>query len=309
MSTPERDLLLSQYTHQAPIALSVSGHNRVGGRRTDEAWTQEAWSAPTTRVLLLHDAQLVVDAGPDGTAPVWLAPAQAPTGARVLLGEYGGELRFAVLADALPGGMRTRPVRESLVTLEAEEAALVLQAVGLAEWHRSHLHCPRCAGVLDLAQAGHVKVCRACGRQQFPRTDPAVIMLVTDRDDRCLLGRSPRWPEGRFSTLAGFVEPGESLEQAVAREVEEEVGVVIDSVGYFGNQPWPFPASLMLGFFARAATTDIDVDGAEIVDARWFTRPEMRAQADAGTLVLPGGISISRSLVETWYGGPLPGRW
>jgi len=136
-----------------------------------------------------------------------------------------------------------------------------------------------------------------------------VIMLVTDAEDRCLLGRQALWPEGRFSTLAGFVEPGESLEQAVAREVEEEVGVMIEAVDYFGNQPWPFPASLMVGFFARAATTQIDVDGAEISAARWFTREQMRAEAEVGTLVLPAGISISRSLVETWYGGSLPGTW
>jgi NAD+ diphosphatase len=152
-------------------------------------------------------------------------------------------------------------------------------------------------------------VCSGCGRQQFPRTDPAVIMVVTDDEDRCLLGRQERWPAGRYSTLAGFVEPGESLEQAVAREVFEEVGVEVREVAYFGNQPWPFPASLMVGFFARATTTEIDVDGAEISDARWFTREEMRAEAEAGRLLLPSGISISRSLVETWYGGSLPGQW
>jgi NAD+ diphosphatase len=134
-------------------------------------------------------------------------------------------------------------------------------------------------------------------------------MTVVDDDDRLLLGRHADWPSGRFSTLAGFVEPGESLEHAVAREVEEEVGVVVDEVTYFGNQPWPFPSSLMVGFFARAVTTEIRVDQDEISDARGFTREQMRAEAEAGTLVLPGGISISRSLVETWYGGPLPRQW
>jgi NAD+ diphosphatase len=135
-----------------------------------------------------------------------------------------------------------------------------------------------------------------------------VIMLVTD-GDRALLGRQPSWPEGRYSTLAGFVDPGESLEQAVVREVAEEVGVEVTDVRYFGNQPWPFPASLMVGFFARAVSTDISVDNEEISDARWFTRDEMKSQAEAGTLILPGGISISRSLVESWYGAPLPGQW
>ena len=148
----------------------------------------------------------------------------------------------------------------------------------------------------------------------WPRTDPAVIMTVThgergSADERCLLGRQSAWPEGRYSTLAGFVEPGESLEDAVRREVREEVGVVVGDVDYFGNQGWPFPSSLMLGFHGRAVTTDITVDDREIEDARWFTRAQMKAEAEAGTLLLPGGVSISRSLVEDWYGGPLPGRW
>jgi len=305
--TPARAPMLPQYSHRAPIALSVSAHNRIGGRRTDDAWMAETWASPRTRVLLLHRGELVV--GLDGASPVWVRPAEAPTGQRVLLGEYGDEVRFAVLADDVPHGLSVEPLRTHVQTLDPEEAALVLHAVALAEWHGSHRHCPRCGGVLEIADAGHVQVCTDCGRQQFPRTDPAVIMLVTDAEDRCLLGRQALWPEGRFSTLAGFVEPGESLEQAVAREVEEEVGVMIEAVDYFGNQPWPFPASLMVGFFARAATTQIDVDGAEISAARWFTREQMRAEAEAGTLVLPAGISISRSLVETWYGGSLPGQW
>jgi len=128
-------------------------------------------------------------------------------------------------------------------------------------------------------------------------------------DERCLLGRQAAWPEGRYSTLAGFCEPGETLEDAVRREVAEEVGVTVGEVTYFGNQPWPLPASLMLGFVARAESTEIRVDHDEIDDARWFTRAEMRTEAEAGTLVLPGGVSISRSLVEHWYGGPLPGQW
>ncbi|QNN55069.1 NAD(+) diphosphatase [Nocardioides mesophilus] len=299
--------MLTNYPHQAPIALSVHAHNRVAGRRTDQAWLEQVWADPGTRVLVLHDAALVVPDGAD--EPHWVSPADAPAGQRVLLGEYGDQVRFAVLAAEPPAGTRTEPLRAFVHTLDADEAALTLHAVALAEWHGSHRFCPRCGGAVTVSEAGHVLVCDSCGRSQFPRTDPAVIMLVTDGEDRCLLGRQERWPEGRYSTLAGFVEPGESLEQAVAREVEEEVGVVVEAVDYFGNQPWPFPASLMVGFFASAATTDINVDGAEISDARWFTREEMRAEAEAGTLLLPGGISISRSLVETWYGGTLPGQW
>jgi NAD+ diphosphatase len=299
--------LRAHYPHQAEIALSVHTHNRIAGRRTDDAWLTEMWADPRSRVLVLHEARLVV---PEATGEIrWVPPAQAPPGQRILLGEYGDEVRFALLADELPDGHRAEHLRAFVQQVDAEEAALVLHAVALAEWQRAHRHCPRCGTALESAQAGHLLACPACGRQQFPRTDPAVIMLVTDADDRCLLGRQAAWPEGRYSTLAGFVEPGESLEHAVAREVEEEVGVEVDRVTYFGNQPWPFPASLMVGFFARARTTEISVDGAEIADARWFTREEMRAEAEAGTLLLPGGISISRSLVETWYGGPLPGHW
>ncbi len=309
--TPHRSEMLSNYPHQAPIALSVQAHNRIAGRRTDDAWLDEVWADRETRVLVLHQAALVLpdDTGADPGRPTWVTPAEAPAGQRVLLGEDAGVVRFAVLADELPRGTRTEPLRSFVQSLDAEEAALTLHAVALAEWHGSHRFCPRCGARLQVGEAGHVLACGQCGRTQFPRTDPAVIMLVTDEADRCLLGRQERWPEGRYSTLAGFVEPGESLEQAVAREVEEEVGVTIEAVDYFGNQPWPFPASLMVGFFARAATTEIDVDGAEISHARWFTREEMRAEAEAGSLLLPGGISISRSLVETWYGGALPGTW
>jgi NAD+ diphosphatase len=133
-------------------------------------------------------------------------------------------------------------------------------------------------------------------------------MLVTD-GERALLGRQASWPPGRYSTLAGFVEPGESLEDAVRREVMEEVGVEVGDVSYVGNQPWPFPGSLMVGFFAHATTTDVQVDGDEIEDARWFTREELTASARDGSVVLPGGISISRALVEAWYGRALPGTW
>lgn len=310
-SVPDGADLLSQYPHVAPIALSMHAHNRVALHRTDEAWLDQAWADPDTRVLLLDGGRLLVDEDAPDPTITWVTPDRAPAGTRILLGVAGDRdaVRFAVLVDEVPAGMRPEILRAFVQTLDADEADLVLHAVALGEWHRGHLHCPRCGGLLEVKEAGHLKVCTQCGRHQFPRTDPAVIMVVTDDEDRCLLGRQPQWPEGRYSTLAGFVEPGESLEHAVAREVGEEVGVEVGEVSYFGNQPWPFPASLMVGFFAKARTTEINVDGAEIQHARWFTREEMRAEAEAGTLILPGGISISRSLVETWYGGPLPGQW
>ena len=187
-----------------------------------------------------------------------------------------------------------------------------MHAIGIAEWIWATRHCVRCGGTYEVMNLGHVLRCTDCGREEFPRTDPAVIMVVTDGeypDDRCLLGRHPAWPPGRYSTLAGFVEPGESIEQAVRREVLEESGIRVGAVEYFGSQPWPLPRSLMIGCLAKATSTDVTVDGEEIEDARWFSRAEMREQAEAGTLVLPGGISISRSLIEHWYGDTLPGQW
>jgi NAD+ diphosphatase len=277
----------------------------VGHRRTDEDWLAETWADPATRVLLLARGRFPVGAG---TSIAWRSPADVPDGQRVFLGLENGVAHFAVLLDEpLEDGWAN--LRVVGPELSAADAGLVVHAVALAEWHRAHRFCARCGSPLTVAAAGHVLTCSGCGRQHFPRTDPAVIMLVVDAEDRALLGRQPGWPEGRYSTLAGFVDPGESLENAVRREVAEEVGIEIGEVTYLGNQPWPFPASLMVGFFAEALTTGIEVDREEISDARWFTREEMRAEAEAGTLLLPGGISISRTLVEIWYGGRLPGQW
>ena len=288
------------------IALSMQAHDRVGLRRTDQAWLDDTWADPRTRVVLLSGGRFRLR---DDSAEVdWRATAEVPEGQRIFLGMRGDVANFVLLVDEEPAGSSWTGFRAVGPQLSAEDAGLLVHALALAEWHAAHRHCPRCGGPLQAAAAGHVLTCADCGKDQFPRTDPAVIMLVTE-GDRALLGRSPKWPEGRFSTLAGFVEPGESLERAVVREVAEEVGVQVTDVTYFGNQPWPFPASLMVGFFAHAVTTEIHVDGDEICEARWFTRASMRAEAEAGTLILPGGISISRSLVEAWYGGPLPGGW
>jgi NAD+ diphosphatase len=261
----------------------------------------------------------------DGAIP-WVAAADAPyDGRRVLLGERDGRTWFALIVDPddAPGergewvGLRAVLPRLAGVDApgaELSEAPLVFHAIGMAEWHWATRFCPRCGGPLEPRQAGAELVCTQCGKAQFPRTDPAVIMAIThgepgSEDEALLLGRQHAWPAGRYSTLAGFLEPGETLEDAVRREVWEEVGVRVGEVTYFGNQPWPLPASLMLGFLGRAATRDINVDGREIEDARWFTRTQMRDEAEDGDLVLPGGVSISRSLVEYWYGGPLPGSW
>lgn len=298
------------------VALSQHAHDRHGAHRTDDDWLDERWADPSTRVLVIAGARL----RPVEGRITWVSPQEVPDGLRVLLGERDGVQHFAVIVDpsGAPGDREEwvvlRAIVQSLADQDLLDAPLVLHAIGLAEWHWSTRHCPRCGGRLESQQAGHLLRCTNCWKDQFPRSDPAVIMVVTDgepgsHDERALLGRSPAWPEGRFSTLAGFVEPGETMEDAVRREVQEETGVVVGQVTYFGSQPWPLPASLMVGFTARATRTTIDVDGSEIEEAQWFTREEMRTEAESGRLVLPGGVSISRSLIESWYGGTLPGRW
>jgi len=298
------------------VQLAANPHDRTGVRRKDEEWLDERWADPRSRVLVISGTRI----RPVDDELEWRSPAEAPEGLRVLLGEQDGTTYFAVVVPpAQAPGDRSewfglRGILPHLAGAGVAEAPLVFHAIGLAEWLFATRFCPRCGGTLEPRAAGHELVCTSCGKTQFPRTDPAVIMVVTcgepgSEDERCLLGRQSVWPEGRYSTLAGFCEPGETLEDAVRREVAEEVGVRVGRVDYFGNQPWPLPASLMLGFVARAESTEIRVDDDEIEDAKWFTRAEMKAGAEAGTLVLPGGVSISRSLVEHWYGGPLPGHW
>ena len=167
--------------------------------------------------------------------------------------------------------------------LSDRDAGIFTTAQALANWHAAHQFCPRCGAPTEPEQAGWIRRCTRDSSEHYPRTDPAVIMAVVDDDDRLLLGRNAQWPEGRFSVLAGFVEPGESFEAAVAREVEEEVGIEVTDVTYLGNQPWPFPSSDMVGFRARAITTSLHPDTVEMAEARWFTRNEYRkALQDAG---------------------------
>jgi NAD+ diphosphatase len=172
----------------------------------------------------------------------------------------------------------------------------------LANWHAAHQFCPRCGAPTEPEQAGWIRRCTRDGSEHYPRTDPAVIVAVVDDQDRLLLGRNAQWPEGRFSVLAGFVEPGESFEAAVMREVEEEVGILVTDVTFLGNQPWPFPSSAMIGFRARATTTSLHPDRVEMAEARWFSRDEYRAALKNNDIRTPSGISIAQRLIEDWLG-------
>lgn len=299
--------------------------DRAAHRRTDEAWLATAWQDPRTRVLAVADGRVLVRHAADGTAGpgepaaavVLSAPGDAPPGERYLLGVDDQDLAyFAVATDVLPYQPADATVEAGLRDvgglLADRDTGLLVHAVALEQWHRTHTHCPRCGTPTDVAAAGHLRRCPADGSEHYPRTDPAVIMAVVDAAGRILLGHHGAWPARRFSTLAGFVEPGESLEQAVRREVREETAVVVGACTYLGSQPWPFPASLMVGFLAHAVTTDITTDDEEIVEARWFSRYELGGAVASGTVLLPPPVSIARRLIEHWYGGPLAddgGAW
>jgi NAD+ diphosphatase len=185
--------------------------------------------------------------------------------------------------------------------LPAGEASVLAHARGIMHWRVKHRFCGVCGSRCEPRSAGHVMVCQGCGAQHFPRTDPAVIMLVV-RGDSCLLGHSHRFPNvTMYSTLAGFVEPGESLEEAVRREVKEEAGIDVGGVWYHSSQPWPFPSSIMLGFHAEGLSEDIHIDPDELKDARWFTRDQIRDHQALG-FSLPRADSIARRLIEDWMG-------
>lgn len=207
--------------------------------------------------------------------------------------------------EPLPG-LRWTALRAVGAELSDADAGLATTAVALDAWHARHPRCPRCGAPTTSTAAGWTRRCTVDGSEHYPRTDPAVIMAVVDASDRLLLGHSAAWAPHRFSTLAGFVEAGESVEHAVRREVAEETTVLVGDVEYVGSQPWPFPASLMLGFRARALSTEVAVDGVELTDARWFSRAELAAAVATGELVLPSPASIAHALVEDWYGGPVP---
>ncbi len=211
-----------------------------------------------------------------------------------------------VAAEPLVEARSWRNIRDMGQGLSARDAGLATAAVALAQWHEGHRHCSRCGAATEVTSAGWVRRCPHDGSLHYPRTDPAVIMAVVDAEDRLLLGSSRQWPASRFSTLAGYVEPGEPVEQTVRREVAEEVGLVVSDVEFLASQPWPFPASVMLAFRAHATTTDIHVDGAEITDARWFRRDELALAVSSGEVSLPMPSSIARAMIEQWFGGPLP---
>jgi NAD+ diphosphatase len=310
------------------FALSRGEVDRATARREDPDWINAAWADDRSRVLVLDEGQALIRFGDGAAELVLVPPAQAPEGVRFLLGvDADGTAYFGLAgpagglgAGALPPpgtdmappgpGVRPASLRLAGPLLGDRDAGLFTHAVALANWHARHTHCPRCGALTLPAPAGHARRCPVDGSEHFPRIDPAVIMLVTDDQDRCLLARNRLWPPRRVSILAGFVEAGESAEQAVAREVREETGIAVGGIRYVGSQPWPMPQSLMLGFRAEAGHgQQITVDNEEIVEARWLTRAQLAAEVAAGELLLPPAVSIAHRIIQSWYGSPLPGTW
>jgi NAD+ diphosphatase len=278
---------------------SGSPVDRAGALRADPDWVSERLADPSSRVVLVTRSGVAVEDGRLVRAPL-------DGGDPILLGLDGhGQALFA--ADAPDGCSSEVGLREAAALLSHDEAGLVAQATALVNWHRRHPRCSVCGAATRVEEAGYLRRCPECGAEHHPRTDPVVIMLVVD-GDRALLGRQARWPSGRYSALAGFVEPGESLEEAVAREVREEAGVEVRDPRYASSQPWPFPSSLMLGFYAdwvSGGEGGFESQDGELEDVRWFARDELEAirAGRVDGLGLPPPIAIARTLVDGWLDG------
>src|SRR4051795_6446603 len=276
----------------------------MGPRRTDAAWLAERRADPASRAVVATSDGVLVE---DGGAPATVALAEVPGDAETVLLGVGGDGAAVFAAD--PGPERGAVLRpsSSLVGLRdvaamsaLADANLLAHATGLLNWHRRHRFCANCGHATDSGEAGYVRTCPHCGVQHHPRTDPVVITLVHD-GDRVLLGRNANWPERRFSCLAGFVEPGESLEEAVEREGGGEAGITVSDVRYVSSQPWPVPASLMLGSETTYDAGAPHPHDGELQAVRWFTREELRrAAAGESDFAVPPPLAIARRLMDGW---------
>jgi NAD+ diphosphatase len=280
---------LRRVTHRTP-ALSRQGVDRAAHLRVDDKWR-----ASTPMRVFVVDEQGRAAVNEDDRPRLAFTDDVEPD---FFLGVDADGVAYGAALGAVPPKIGARPMdlRAVGALLDDRDAGLLTHAVALVNWHTTHSHCPRCGAPTESEMGGSLRRCTAEGSEHFPRTDPAVIMLVHDGGDRCVLGRQPSWPADRFSTLAGFVEPGEAAELAVVREVQEEVGIAVTDVQFRASQPWPFPASLMLGFWARATEDVIVIDGSELAEARWLTRDQLRRE----DVLLPPPVSIAWRLITDW---------
>ncbi|HEX3912797.1 MAG TPA: NAD(+) diphosphatase [Steroidobacteraceae bacterium] len=282
--------------------------DRAAHLRKDPAWFAGALADERSRfVPVWNSRSLITEDRMPRAALLELAavpPEHRNENDLILLGRFGEVDVFAYAIESLEtprqptAGTRFEDLRMVASVLPAEDAGLLGYARGMVLWRARHRFCGTCGAPTLPAKGGHVLICTnaSCRHEQFPRLDPAIIVLVSD-GERALLGRQASWPVGRYSTIAGFVEPGESLEDAVAREVLEETGIVVDRIEYHSSQPWPFPSSLMLGFTARALSTEIRRRDDELEDAQWFSREDVAS----GRPLVPPAASISYRLIEHWF--------
>lgn len=298
------------------IAYTGNPLDRENLRRRGREWMEARQAAPESRYLPLFQLQPLLKLGEQRTL-AWakreffedLDPVPEP----VLLGCRDGVAHFAVDVSVATGGeaffgvadvASFEDLRATVAAMPAADAAIAAQARTLIDWHARHRHCAVCGGGTRSVQGGANRICFDCQAEHFPRTDPVAISLVV-KGDRCLLGRGPGWPETMYSALAGFVEAGESLEEAVRREVVEESGVRVGDVRYLCSQPWPFPSSLMLGCIATALSEEIEIDRAELDDAKWFTRDALRAAVSGRRpdLTVPPPFAVAHQLIRAWVDG------
>jgi NAD+ diphosphatase len=283
------------------LPLAAAEVDRAAHLRSDATYLDSAW--PEAAVLLFSDEKFATSNDQllftNGAA----------------LGKYQDQSDYFLgVKDAKPffvrhlesnqeGGSEFKTLREVGAFLSARDIGLAVHAQGLANWHKKHPRCAVCGEKTLVVLAGSVRRCPADQSEHYPRTDSAIIVLVKDEADRILLGRQKVWPKHRFSTFAGFVEPGESFENCVTREVMEEAGVELSQINYLGSQPWPFPASLMIAFEAITHTPQLArPDGEEIEEIRWFTRSDMKNAIADKSLILPLEISVARQMIKAWYG-------
>jgi NAD+ diphosphatase len=288
--------------------------DRAALNRRDPDWWHRARRAEDTRLIPVIAGKVLITGEGAGRRLVDVPARRVPltSDGAILLGQIDGVAWIAAAFDhtdavfGLAEGAEPADLRTAGLTLPADQAGLAAYAKALTWFHAQHRHCGVCGKPTMASEAGHARTCQdpECATTVYPRSDPAVICLVHDGGDRCILGRAPRFPDGMFSTLAGFVEAGESLETCLKREIKEEVGVDLADITYLTSQPWPLPQSLMTGFHARATSEAITLDEEEIAEARWFTRAEVhaaiRGEAD---FTVPPPISIARWLIERWLAG------
>ncbi len=299
----------------SPLSFAQQGYDRCSLQRHRHRYLRNCLQQGTAKLVFVYQRKVGLVHAENRYEAAFVDCSLVPAANRellkgVFLGEHFGQPVFSVSCDAALEdllSLSAEPLvffdlRQATSQLPFHHASLLGYALAMDNWHRTHAFCGSCGSPTESSESGHMRLCTGsdCGRHHFPRTDPAIIVLV-ESGDSCLLGRKKEWPDRRYSTIAGFVEPGETPEQSVCREVHEETGIRVEAVGYAGAQPWPFPGSLMLGFRARAPRGVISLMDDELQDARWFSREEIAEWVPAGRLRLPTRISIAYRLIEDWY--------